>query len=104
MAQPTRTFWKGHLRLALVTIPIRLVAAERSDAEIRFHQVDRKTNQRIKYTKTAPGRGEVKKEDIATAYEVEPGNYVFMDDDDLESLRLETRHTIELTSFVDFTD
>jgi DNA end-binding protein Ku len=101
MAESVRTFWKGFLRLALVAIPVRLVAAERSDAEIRFHQVDRKTKQRIKYIKTAPGRGEVKKEDIVLAYEFEPGNYVFMEDGDLDNLRIESAHTIELTQFVD---
>jgi DNA end-binding protein Ku len=101
MAETVRTFWKGFLRLALVAIPVRLVAAEKTDATIRFHQVDRQSKQRIKYIKVAPGRGEVQKEDIATAYEFEPGNYVFMEDEDLENLRIASRHTIELTQFVD---
>ncbi|MCW2283209.1 DNA end-binding protein Ku [Rhodoblastus acidophilus] len=101
MAESVRTFWKGYLRLALVAIPVRLVAAEKTDATIRFHQVDRQSKQRIKYQKVAPGRGEVKKEDIATAYEFEPGNYVFMEDADLENLRIASKHTIELTQFVD---
>ncbi len=100
MRESIRTFWKGHLRLALVNIPIRLVSAERSEAEIHFHQVDRKSHKRIKYVKVAPGRGEVKKEDIAMAYEVEPGNYVFLEDADLDNLKLATRHTVELTQFV----
>ncbi|MFT3988107.1 Ku protein [Aestuariivirga sp.] len=101
MRESVRTFWKGHLRLALVNIPIRLVSAERADAEIHFHQVDRKSHQRIKYVKMAPGRGEVAKDDIVMAYEVEPGNYVFMEDKDLDSLKLSSRHTVELTQFVD---
>jgi len=101
VAETVRTFWKGYLRLALVAIPVRLVAAEKTDATIRFHQVDRQSKQRIKYQKVAPGRGEVKKEDIATAYEFEPGNYVFMEDADLDNLRIASKHTIELTQFVD---
>ena len=101
MADYVRTFWKGHLRLALVNIPIKLVTAEKTEAEIRFHQVDRDTKQRIKYIKSVPGKGEVKKEDIAMAYETEPGNYVFMDDDDLDNLKLKSRQTVELTQFVD---
>lgn len=101
MAESVRTFWKGHLRLALVNIPIRLVSAEKAEADVHFHQVDRKTKQRIKYIKVVPGKGEVKKDDIVMAYEVEPGNYVFVEDDELESVKLKSRHTVELTQFVD---
>lgn len=101
MAESARTFWKGHLRLALVSIPVRLVAAEKAESEIRFHQVDRNSKQRIRYLKVAPGKGEVKKEDIVLAYEVEPGNYVFMEDEELDSLKLSSRHTIELAQFVE---
>jgi len=101
MAESARTFWKGHLRLALVSIPVRLVAAEKSEAGVRFHQVDRNSKQRIRYLKVAPGKGEVKKEDIVLGYEVEPGNYVFMEDEELDALKLSSRHTVELTQFVD---
>ncbi|KAF2992575.1 Ku protein [Methylocystis sp. MJC1] len=101
MAESARTFWKGYLRLALVSIPVRLVAAEKAESEIRFHQVDRNSKQRIRYLKVAPGKGEVKKEDIVLGYEVEPGNYVFMEDEELDSLKLSTRHTIDLLQFVD---
>jgi DNA end-binding protein Ku len=100
MRQSVRTFWKGYLRLALVNIPIRLVSAERTEATVHFHQVDRKSRQRIRYVKVAPGRGEVKKDDIVLAYEIEPGNYVFIEDEDLNALKLSTRHTVELTQFV----
>ncbi|QGM98449.1 Ku protein [Methylocystis parvus] len=101
MAESARTFWKGHLRLALVSIPVRLIAAEKAESEIRFHQVDRKSKQRIRYLKVASGKGEVKKEDIVLGYEVEPGNYVFMEDEELDTLKLSSRHTIELSQFVD---
>ena len=104
MAEAVRTFWKGYLRLALVAIPIRLVTAERTDATPRFHQIDRTSRQRIRYIKVVPGKGEVKKEDIVLGYEVEPGNYVLMEDSDLDAVRLESRHTIELTQFVDVHD
>ena len=100
MAEYIRTFWKGHLRLALVSIPIRLVTAEKTEAEIHFHQVDRQSKKRIKYIKVVPGKGEIKKENIATAYEAEPGNYVFMDDADLDNLKLKSRQVVELTQFV----
>jgi DNA end-binding protein Ku len=101
MPDSSRSFWKGYLRLALVSIPVRLISAERAGSEIKFHQVDRVSKQRIRYAKIAPGRGEVAKEDIATAYEFEPGNYVFIEDDELDALKLPSRHAIELTQFVD---
>lgn len=96
-----RSFWKGYLRLALVAIPIRLVSAEKAEATPRFHQIDRKTRQRIRYQKVVPGKGEVAREDIVMGYEIEPGNYVLMDEGELDSVRLESRHTIELSQFVD---
>ena len=104
VAENIRTFWKGYLRLALVAIPVRLVSAERSEATPRFHQIDRKSKQRIRYLKVAAGDKKVANEDIVMGYEVEPGNYVLLEKDELDAVRLETRHTIELTQFVDAND
>ena len=101
MGDAVRTFWKGHLRLALVAIPIRLVSAEKAEATLRFHQIDRETGQRVRHLKVAPGRGEVKKEDIVSGYEVEPGNYVLVEAHELDAVKLASRHTIELTQFVE---
>lgn len=101
MPESIRTFWKGHIRLALVTIPVKLVSAEKSEATPKFHQIDRKSKQRIRYQKVVPGKGEVAKEDIVLGYEVEPGNYVFMEDEELDEVKLKTRHTIELVQFVE---
>ena len=101
MAESVRTFWKGYLRLALVAIPVRLVAAERTQATPRFHQIDRKSKQRIRYIKVAAGDRKVAPDDVVMGYEVEPGNYVLLERDELDAVRLATRHTIELTQFVD---
>ena len=104
MAESIRTFWKGYLRLALVAIPVRLVAAERAEATPRFHQIDRKSKQRIRYIKVSAGDKKIANEDIVMGYEVEPGNYVLLEKDELDAVRLETRHSIELTEFVDASD
>jgi DNA end-binding protein Ku len=104
VAENIRTFWKGYLRLALVAIPVRLIAAERAETTPRFHQIDRKTKQRIRYLKVSAGDKKVASEDIVMGYEVEPGNYVLLEKDELDAVRLETRHTIELTQFVDAQD
>lgn len=102
MAASVRSFWKGHLRLALVTIPIRLVSATASEDKIAFHQVDRESKQRIRYQKVTAESGKlVKQDDIVQGFEVEPGNYILLEDDELDSLKLSTRHTVELLEFVD---
>jgi len=104
MAQNVRTFWKGYLRLALVAIPVRLVSAEIAQATPHFHQIDRKSKQRIHYLKVAANDQKVSGDDIVMGYEVEPGNYVLLEKDELDAVKLETRHTIELTQFVDAAD
>lgn len=101
MADAGRSFWKGHLRLSLVIIPVKLVSATRSDGQIAFHQIDRVSKQRIRYQKIVPGKGEIKPENIAMGYEVEDGKYILLEDDELDALKLKSRQTIELTQFVD---
>lgn len=98
----SRSFWKGHLRLALVTIPIRLVSATASEDKVALHQVDRKTKQRIRYQKVAGEGGRVvPQSEIVQGYELDDGNYVLFEPEELDKLKLATRHTIELTEFVD---
>jgi DNA end-binding protein Ku len=70
MVAAVRSFWKGHLRLSLVTIPVRIVSATRADGAVSFHQVSRKTEQRIRYQKVVPGIGEADKDDIVPGCEV----------------------------------
>ena len=97
-----RSFWKGHLRLALVTIPIRLVSATSAEDKIALHQVDRKSKQRIRYQKVAGETGKVvPQSDIVQGYELDDGTYVLFEPDELDKLKLTTRHTVELTEFVD---
>lgn len=97
-----RTFWKGYLRLALVTIPIRLVSAIAPEEKVSFNLVDRKTKQRVRYKKVAGEEGrEVSSSDIVQGYEIEPGNYVLIEPEELNALKLTSRHTVELTQFVD---
>lgn len=97
-----RSFWKGHLRLALVTIPIRLVSATASEDKVALHQVDRKSKQRIRYQKVAGESGRVvPQSDIVQGYELDDGNYVLFEPEELDKLKLTTRHTVELTEFVE---
>ncbi len=95
-----RAFWQGQLRLALVSIPVEVYPATRSGAAIAFHQIHEPTGKRIRYEKTAPGVGLVDRDDIVKGYEVSKGNYVLLDDEEIESVKIESRKTLELVQFV----
>ena len=84
-----RPYWKGHIRLSLVTFPVQLHTATASNARVQFHQLDRKSGQRIRYQKIVPDKGPVENEDIVKGYEIESDHYVIVEPDELEALRLE---------------
>lgn len=95
-----RAFWQGQLRLALISIPVEVYPATRSGAAISFHQIHEPSGKRIRYEKVAPGVGPVEREEIVKGYEVSRGNYVLLDDEEIESVRIESRKTLELVQFV----
>ncbi len=96
-----RSLWSGQLRLALVSIPVQLFSAVKTGARLAFHQVDAKSHKRIRYEKVAPGIGPVDAKNIVKGFEVSKGNYVLITDGDLEKVKVEARHTIDLIQFVD---
>jgi DNA end-binding protein Ku len=96
-----RAIWRGQIRLALVSIPIELFPATKSGAQIQFHQVHEPTGKRIKYEKVVPGIGPVDRDEIVKGYEVSKGHYVLLDPEEIESVKLESRKTLDLVEFVD---
>ena len=95
-----RAFWKGHLRLSLVTIAVELHAATASpSSSLQLHQLERKSGKRIRYLKTTAGGGAVKAEDIVKGFELKSGKYVVLTPEELDKLKLETKHTIDLVQF-----
>lgn len=96
-----RAYWQGQIRLALVSIPIEVYPATRSGASIAFHQIHEPSGQRIRYEKVAPGVGPVNRDDIIKGYEVSKGNYVLLDEDEIEAVKIESRKTLDLVQFVD---
>ena len=96
-----RPIWRGQIRLALVSIPVELYSATRSGAAIQFHQVHEPTGKRIKYEKVVPGVGPVNTDEIVKGYEVSKGHYVLLDPEEIESVKLESRKTLDLVHFVD---
>ncbi len=96
-----RPIWRGQIRLALVSIPVEIYSATKSGAQIQFHQVHEPTGKRIKYEKVVPGVGPVDRDEIVKGYEVSKGHYVLLDPEEIESVKLESRKTLDLVQFVD---
>jgi DNA end-binding protein Ku len=96
-----RAYWRGQIRLALVSIPVEIFTATKSGASIAFNQIHEPTGKRIKYEKVVPGIGAVDPDEIVKGYEFEKGNYVLIDEDEIEAVKLESKKTLELTQFVD---
>jgi DNA end-binding protein Ku len=96
-----RPYWKGQIRLALVSIPVEIYSATRSGATIAFNQIHEPSGKRIKYEKVVPGIGAVDPEDIVKGFQYSKGSYVLLDDDELDAVKLESKKTLELTQFVD---
>jgi DNA end-binding protein Ku len=95
-----RSSWKGFLKLSLVSVPVRAYTASSTGNEIRLNQLHKETHQRIKYQKVAPGVGEVSNDEIVKGYEYAKGQYVVIDDDELDKLRTESDKSINIDGFV----
>ena len=99
-----RPYWKGYLKLSLVSCPIALSPATSSSEKISFRQVNKETGNRVRYKKVDSETGEeVTSDQIGKGYEVGKNEYLIMDDDELEAVQLESTHTIEIDQFVPFT-
>jgi DNA end-binding protein Ku len=96
-----RAFWSGHIRLALVTIPVDIVPATKSAARISFHQIHEPSGKRIRYEKVVPGIGPVDTDEIVKGYEVQKGKYVLLTDEEIADVKLEAKKTVDLVQFVD---
>jgi DNA end-binding protein Ku len=101
---PARPSWRGQIKLALVSIPVELFPATKAGKSIAFHQVHEPSGQRVRYEKVVPGIGPIDRDDILKGYEVEKGEYVLLDPEEIEKVKLESRKTLELTQFVELND
>src|SRR5713101_224390 len=95
-----RAYWKGFLRLSLVTCPIALFPATSESEKISFNQINRNTGHRIKYQKVDAETGEeVSNEDIVKGYKVDTDTYVTVEKDELDNIALESTRTIDIDEF-----
>jgi DNA end-binding protein Ku len=99
-----RPYWKGQIRLALVSIPVEIYSATKSGATIAFNQIHEPSGKRIKYEKVVPGIGPVDVDEIVKGFEYAKGEYVLLDEEEIEGVKLESKKTLELTQFVESQD
>lgn len=99
-----RAYWKGQIRLALVSIPVEIYPATKSGASVSFRQIHEPSGKPVKYEKVVPGIGAIDTDDIVKGYEVSKGQYVLLDEEEIEAVKLESKRTLELVQFVDASD
>jgi Ku protein len=96
-----RAYWKGTLKLSLVTCPVALYPATTSVEKTRFHMINAETGNRLKQQMIDEDTGEVvEKDQKARGYEVRKGKYIEIEKDELEAVQIESTHTIDIDSFV----
>jgi DNA end-binding protein Ku len=96
-----RAYWQGQIRLALVSIPVEIYPATRSGAAISFRQIHEPSGKPIKYEKVVAGVGPVDPDEILKGYEISKGNYVLLEQEEIEAVKIESRKTLELVQFVE---
>jgi DNA end-binding protein Ku len=96
-----RAYWKGFLRLSLVSCPIALYPATSEREKISFHQLNKKTGHRIRYLKVDSETGnEVDRDEIVKGYELKKGDYVQVEPEEIEAVAIESKRMIEIDEFV----
>ena len=96
-----RAYWKGQIRLALVSIPVEIYRATKSGAAISFRQIHEPSGKPVNYEKVVAGIGPIDRDEIIKGYELSKGNFVLLEDEEIEAVRLESKRTLDLVQFVD---
>jgi DNA end-binding protein Ku len=100
MPSRPRAYWKGYLRLSLVSIGVELYAATVSADTATLHQIHKPSGKRIRYEKVVPGLGPVDASDIVKGFEIGDDSYVVLEPEELDEIKLESSRSIELVQFV----
>src|SRR6516165_11708939 len=96
-----RAYWKGYLKLSLVSCSIALFPASSEREKISFHQINKNTGHRIKYSKVDAETGEeVDASDIIKGYQVGKGQYIELEPEELESIAIQSTRIIDIDEFV----
>jgi DNA end-binding protein Ku len=98
---PARPYWKGYLRLALVSCPIAVYPGTTSTERVSFKQINKKTGNRLRQQLVDEvTREPVESEDKGRGYEYSKGSYLPVDDDELDAIAVESNHTVEVDTLV----
>jgi DNA end-binding protein Ku len=98
---PPRPYWKGYLKLSLVSCPIALYTATSSGERVAFRQINKKTGNRLRQQLVDEGTGDpIDPDDKGRGYEVDKGVYLPVEDEELDAIAIESSHTIDIDSFV----
>ena len=96
-----RAYWKGSLKLSLVSCPVALYPASTSADKTRFHMINRETGNRLKQQMVDAETGDLVEDDQkARGYELKKGEYVEIEKQELEAVQIESNHVIDIDSFV----
>ena len=96
-----RASWKGYLKLSLVSCPVRLYPATSTSERISFNQLHKDTHNRINMKPVDPELGLVERSDLVKGYEYEDKKYIIIDEADIDSVKIESNHTMNIEAFVD---
>ena len=109
-----RPYWSGQITISLVSFGVKLFVATEAKSEIRFHQIDRASGERVRYQKMVasavenppedrdePAPPPVQQSQIVKGYEYSKGQYVTIEPEELAHLRVPSKHTMEVAQFVD---
>jgi DNA end-binding protein Ku len=96
-----RPYWSGQIQISLVSFGVKLFPATEAKSEIRFHQINRKSGDRVRHQKVSSDNdAPVEKENIVKGYEYSKGEYIQIEPDEVANLRLPSKHTLEVQQFV----
>jgi len=104
-----RPYWSGQIQISLVSFGVKLFVATEAKGEIRFHQISRRTGERVRHQKVLASALEqdpteaaapVEKDEIVKGYEYRKGEYVTIEPSEIDNLRVPSKHTVEITQFV----
>jgi DNA end-binding protein Ku len=95
-----RPYWKGYLKLSLVTCPVQMMPATSENEKVRFHTLNRETQNRVvsHYVDSVTGK-EVREEDEVKGYQRGENDYVMLEDEELENVALDSTKTIDISTF-----
>jgi DNA end-binding protein Ku len=100
MAAPSRTSWRGFLKLSLISVPVKAFTANETSGEVHLNQLHKGCNSRIRYQKVCPAHGEVGSDAIVSGYEHQKDSYVVVDPEELDKLRTKSDRAVGIDGFV----